>query len=43
VRVNGDTVLEYDKLENLSAGPIALQAHDTGRWTEYKHILVRPI
>ncbi len=43
VRVNGDTVLEYDKLENLSAGPIALQAHGTGRWTEYKHILVRPI
>ena len=43
VRVNGDTVLEYDRLENLNPGPIALQAHDTGRWTEYKHVLVRPI
>ena len=43
VRVNGDTVLEYDKLENLNAGPIALQAHDIGRWTEYKHIRVRSI
>lgn len=43
VRVNGDTVLEYDRLENVNAGPIALQAHDAGRWTEYKHILVRAI
>ena len=43
VRINGDTVLEYDKLENLDEGPIELQAHDTGRWTEYKHILVRRI
>jgi hypothetical protein len=44
VRINGDTVLEYDRLEgNRSAGPIALQAHDVGRWTEYKHILVRRI
>jgi len=44
VRINGDTVLEYDTLEpNRPAGPIALQAHDTGRWTEYKHVLVRRI
>jgi hypothetical protein len=44
VRVNGDTVLEHDGLEpNRPAGPIALQAHDTGRWTEYKHVLVRRI
>ena len=43
VRINGDTVLEYDRLENLDEGPIELQAHDTGRWTEYKHILVRRI
>ena len=39
--VVGRAVLEYDGLENLSEGPIALQAHDTGRWTEYKYILVR--
>ena len=43
VRVNGDTVLEYDRLELPSPGPIALQAHDVGRWTEYKHIRVRRI
>lgn len=43
VRINGDTVLEYDKLDNLDEGPIELQAHNPGRWTEYKHILVRRI
>ncbi|MEO8076607.1 MAG: DUF1080 domain-containing protein [Acidobacteriota bacterium] len=43
VRVNGDTVLEYEGLELPAAGPIALQAHDAGRWTEYKHIQVRRI
>ena len=41
VRINGETVLEYDRLENLEEGPIELQAHDPGRWTEYKHLLVR--
>jgi hypothetical protein len=43
VRINGETVLEYDRLENLEEGPIELQAHDAGRFTEYKHILVRRI
>jgi hypothetical protein len=43
VRINGETVMEYDRLDNLEAGPIELQAHDAGRWTEYKHILVRRI
>jgi hypothetical protein len=43
VRINGETVLEYDRLENLEEGPIELQAHDAGRWTEYKHILIRRI
>ena len=43
VRVNGDTVLEYDRLENLSEGPIELQAHAPGKWTEFKEILVRRI
>jgi len=33
--------MEFDRLENLEAGPIELQAHDAGRWTEYKHILIR--
>ncbi len=41
VRVNGDTVLEYDGLDLSTPGPIALQAHGPGKWTEYKHIQVR--
>jgi len=43
VRINGETITEYDRLDNLEEGPIELQAHDAGRWTEYKHILVRRI
>jgi hypothetical protein len=43
VRINGETVLEYHRLENLDEGPIELQAHDAGRYTEYKQILVRRI
>ena len=41
VRINGQTVLEYDTLENVEEGPIELQAHDPGRWTEYKQIRVK--
>jgi hypothetical protein len=43
VRVNGDTVLEYDRLENLAEGPIELQAHAPGKWTEFKEILIRRV
>lgn len=43
VRVNGDTVAEYDKLERTGAGPLMLQAHQTGRWIEYKEIRVREL
>ncbi len=43
IRINGDTVLEYDKLERLDAGAIELQAHQAGRWIEYKEILIRPL
>jgi hypothetical protein len=43
VRINGETVMEYASLENLEEGPIELQAHDAGRYTEYKHILIRRI
>jgi hypothetical protein len=43
VRINGETVMEYDRLDNLEEGPIELQAHDAGRYTQYKHILVRRI
>jgi hypothetical protein len=40
VRINGETVMEYDQLENLEEGSIELQAHQTGRWTEFKEIRV---
>ena len=41
VRINGETVLEYDKLENLEPGRIELQAHSAGRWTEFKQMQIR--
>lgn len=41
VRINGETVMEYDKLENLEAGPIELQAHQQGSWADYKHIRIK--
>lgn len=41
VRINGENVLEYDNLENLSSGPVELQAHQAGRWTEFKHIRIK--
>ncbi len=41
VRINGETVLEYDKLENLNAGRIEIQAHDPGKWIEYKEIKIK--
>jgi hypothetical protein len=40
VRINGETVLEYDGLQNVEAGRIELQAHDPGRWIEYKQIKI---
>src|SRR5579872_5522804 len=41
VRINGDTVCEYEQLENLEEGHIELQAHRAGRWTEFKQIRVK--
>lgn len=43
VRINGDLVMEYDQLDNLTEGFIELQAHRRGYWGEYKHIRVRAI
>ncbi len=42
IRINGERVMEYDKLENLEEGFIELQAHRQGYWAEYKHIRIRP-
>ncbi len=41
VRINGETVVDYRELEHLEPGPIMLQAHQAGRWIEYKHIRVK--
>jgi hypothetical protein len=41
VRINGDTVLEYDRLENVEEGAIEIQAHRPGSWLEHKHIRVK--
>lgn len=41
VRVDGETVMEYEGLDNLDPGYIVLQAHRTGYWTEFKHIKLR--
>lgn len=43
VRVNGENVMEYDGLNNLEPGSIELQAHQNGRWMEYKEIEVKRI
>ena len=43
VRINGENVLEYDQLTNLEEGNIELQAHQAGRWIEYKHIRIKRI
>jgi len=41
VRINGDTVCEYDRLENLEEGSIELQAHRQGYWTEFHEIRIK--
>jgi hypothetical protein len=43
VRINGDSVLEYEKLDHLEEGRIELQAHTRNRWLEYKHIRIKRI
>jgi hypothetical protein len=43
VRINGENIVEYDKLDNLADGLIELQAHDAGKWTEFKQIQIRRI
>ncbi len=41
VRINGETVCEYDDMTNLDEGYIELQAHRLGSWTEFKDIRVK--
>ena len=42
VRINGETVLEYDQLQNLAEGTIELQAHHEGSWQETNQSRRRP-
>ena len=41
--INGENVVEYHELENLDPGRIMLQAHQNGRWIEYKQIRVKQL
>ncbi len=43
VRINGDTVVEYEGLENLDAGHVELQAHRQAYWTEFKEIEIKAL
>jgi hypothetical protein len=43
VRINGETVMEYDGLSDLNDGHIELQAHRRGYWTEFQRIRVRTL
>ncbi|HLJ51291.1 MAG TPA: DUF1080 domain-containing protein [Bryobacteraceae bacterium] len=43
VRIDGENVLEYDAMENTEEGFIELQAHQAGRWTEFKGLRIKPL
>jgi len=43
VRINGETVLEYDRLENVDEGSIELQAHANGTWCEMKQVKIKNV
>ncbi len=41
VRINGENVMEYDAMDNTDEGYIELQAHQAGRWTEFKGMRIK--
>lgn len=43
VRINGENVVDYHNLDRLGPGRIMLQAHDAGRWIEYKQIRIKSL
>jgi hypothetical protein len=43
VRVNGVAVVDYPAMQRLSPGKIMLQAHQMGKWIEYREVRVRAI
>ncbi|MDX2267772.1 MAG: DUF1080 domain-containing protein [Bryobacter sp.] len=43
VRINGETVVNYSNLEHLSPGHVLLQAHQAGKWIEYRDLKVEKL
>jgi len=41
VRIDGETVMEFDALEDTAEGHIELQAHRVGYWTEFKDLRIK--
>jgi hypothetical protein len=41
VRIDGETVMTYGRLERLGEGFIELQAHRPGHWTEFRRVRVQ--
>lgn len=41
VRINGETVLTYDELQDTEPGLIELQAHQEGTWVEFQKMRVK--
>jgi hypothetical protein len=43
VRINGETVVDCEKLDRVTAGTLLIQAHQKGSWIEYKDLRVKPL
>jgi hypothetical protein len=43
VRINGETVVNCQKLDRTEAGTVMVQAHQKGKWIEYKSIRIKSI
>lgn len=43
VRINGENVMEYHDMDNLSEGCVELQAHEAGKWTQFKELRIKPL
>ncbi|MEX2263430.1 MAG: DUF1080 domain-containing protein [Bryobacteraceae bacterium] len=43
VRIDGQNVVEHHDLADLEPGHIMLQAHQAGRWIEYKQIRIKTV
>ncbi len=41
VRINGETVVDCNKLDRTGAGTILIQAHQKGSWIEYKGLRIK--